>query len=231
MSDESRPIHGRVLADVQRRVGLTTELDEPHFLSRLDTADRISLVALFFAWGAAVLLLAGEPNWGILAMFGAFGFDKLDGYWARSFDQATAVGRQIDSYIDVFTYLVAGALLFHVAISPHLAASVVVGFLLVAFGGLRLVRFNEEGFRSDDGGNYYRGMTVVHANAVVVANYFLLTFRPLGVWNGWLAALAVAAVCPLLLSNWRSYKTTAGHALVAVGGVLAIGLALFLELA
>jgi CDP-diacylglycerol--serine O-phosphatidyltransferase len=157
----------------------------------------------------------------------AYGVDKLDGYWARTHGTTSQLGRQIDSFIDVFTYLVTGALLFHFAIAPNVLVSAVVGFLLLCFGGLRLIRFNQEGFGSEDGTAYYRGMTVVHANLVVLANYFLLAFVPL--WNGWLAALTVAAVCPMLVSDWRSYKTAGIHTLVGVLGTVAVGLCLVLE--
>jgi CDP-diacylglycerol--serine O-phosphatidyltransferase len=58
--------------------------------------------------------------------------------------------------------------------APNDVASLVVGFLLLAFGGLRLIRHSSEGFGSDGETSYYHGTTVVHTNLVVVANYFLV---------------------------------------------------------
>lgn len=196
-------------------------------LGRLGGADLISLGALAVAWIAALALLAGEANWAIVATFAAAGLDKLDGFYARTYGEPTRFGRQLDSFIDVFVYLVTAALLFHDAVSPHPVASAVVGFLLFAFGVLRLLRHADEGFGDDEGRSYYLGVTVVHATVLVVANYFLLALVPL--WNGWFATVTVAALCPLMVSGYKSYKTDVGHALAGGGALLAIALALGLE--
>jgi CDP-diacylglycerol--serine O-phosphatidyltransferase len=198
-------------------------------LERLNGADYLSLVALLFAWSSAVLLLRGEPNWAIVVMLGAFLFDKLDGYYARTMGVSSPFGRQIDSFIDVFAYLVTAALLYHVALSPSPWLTVVVGFVVVAFGGLRLVRHASEGFGEDDGTSYYLGITVVHVNLLVVANYFAATF--VGFWNGWLAAPLIVAACPLMVSGYKSYKTDYGHAAAALASLLVAGLCVVLELA
>lgn len=135
-------------------------------LGRLTGADYLSLIALFFAWSSTVLLLQEAIHLGILVMFGAFLFDKLDGYYARKHGVASPFGRQIDSFIDVFAYLVTGALLYHVALSPSPWMTVLIGFAILTFGGLRLVRHTDEGFGETDGTSYYVGWTVVHVNFV-----------------------------------------------------------------
>lgn len=199
----------------------------PTMLGRLTGADYLSLVALFFAWGATLLLLGGEPNWGIVVLFGAFLFDKLDGYWARRTGESSAFGREIDSFIDVFAYLVSGAVLFHLAISPHPLASLVVGFAILSFGGLRLVRHNDEGFETDGDTSYYRGITVVHVNLVVLGGYFLAAFTD--PWTGWLTGAAVVLAAPLMVSDYRSPKTDGAHAVVGILALVAVGLCLVLE--
>lgn len=198
-----------------------------NMVSRLGVADWLSLAALFWAWVGAVLFVQNEPNWGVVAVLVGFAFDKLDGYYAREHGSPSAFGRRIDSFIDIFTYLVSAALLYHVVVSPHPVASAVVGFVVIMFGGLRLIRHNDEGFFDEEGTSYYRGTTVVHTHAVVLANYFLFQFVPQ--WNGWLAGLAIVAVCPLMTSDYRAYKTDAAHAAVGVGGVVTIALCLALE--
>jgi len=202
------------------------EAERRSFLRELSVADYVSLGALLFGWAAALLMVSGQPNWGLLAMLGAFAFDKLDGAVARHLDIASPLGLQVDSYIDIFAYLVPAALLYHLTMAPNVYASLVVGFLVLAFGGLRLIRHSTEGFGEDDGVAYYRGLTVVHANAVVVANYFLVSFVP--AWNGWLAAAAVIPVCPAMIANYRSYKTDGSHLLVGVLATVAAGLCLVL---
>jgi CDP-diacylglycerol--serine O-phosphatidyltransferase len=117
-------------------------------------------------------------------------------------------------------------------------ASVVVGFSVLMFGGLRLVRHNDEGFVEDAETAYYVGTTVVHTHLIVLANYFLLEVGvPLwndwlavgAPWNGWLAGLSIVLVCPLMTSRYKAAKTDFGHALVAALGALTVALALALE--
>lgn len=193
-------------------------------LGRLTGADYLSLVALFFAWTSAVLLLQGRIHEGILVMFGAFLFDKLDGYYARKHDVVSPFGRQVDTFIDVFAYLVTGALLYHAALSPSPWMTVLVGFAILTFGGLRLVRHANDGFGETDGTSYYVGWTVVHINFVVLVTVYADLILP--VFDGWLAAVPILTACPLMVSGYKSYKTDFGHALAAVVVLLAIGLSL-----
>jgi len=208
-----------------RRVVNTT--DRTNVFRQLTGADYISLGALFVGWASALLFVRGEPNWALLAMFGAFCLDKADGWYARRTGTSSPFGRQVDSFIDIFAYLVPAILLYHFVLAPSVFASLIVGFLVLAFGGLRLVRHNSDGFGDDGGASYYHGTTVVHTNLVVVANYFVATF--VSVWNGWLAGLLICAACPLMVSDYKAYKTDVSHALAGLAAVVAAGLALALE--
>ncbi len=199
---------------VTARNGWARSDDRTNVLQALTGADYLSLAALLIAWVAALLVLSGEPNLAILTMFGAFGFDKLDGWWARRQGIASQFGRQIDSFIDIFAYLVTGALLFHVELAPNDLVSAVIGFVILAFGGLRLVRHNAEGFDAQDGISYYHGTTVVHTNAVVLVNYALVA--TVSWWNGWLAALSVLVAAPLMISAYRAPKTVGAHIMLGV---------------
>jgi CDP-diacylglycerol--serine O-phosphatidyltransferase len=195
-------------------------------LDRLTGADYLSLAALFFAWTSAVLLLGGELHRGVGSMFAAFLFDKLDGYYARTRGVSSPFGRQVDSFIDVFAYLVTGALVYHVALSPTPWMTVIVGFTILTFGGLRLVRHADEGFGEADGTEYYVGFTVVHVNFVVLSLFYLDLL--VGV-SGWLAAIPIVVVAPLMVSGYRCYKTTAGHALAAFAVLAALAISLLAE--
>lgn len=217
MLDDPNTLRG-VSRRLATRNGWARSSDRTHLLSALTTADYLSLVALFVAWVSTLLFLSNEPNWAILTMFVAFLFDKLDGYWARRTGTTSAFGRQIDSFIDIFAYLVTGALLFHFELAPNAFASAVVGFAVLAFGGLRLVRHNAEGFESHDDVSYYHGTTVVHTSAVVLANYVAVNL--VWFWDGWLAAAVVLVSTPLMISEYRAPKTVTAHVLL---GVLAVG--------
>jgi CDP-diacylglycerol--serine O-phosphatidyltransferase len=210
---------------IDRRVGAS---ERTSVLASLTGADLLSLGALFLAWTSVLAFIRGAPNHALLLMFGGYALDKLDGAYARWRGVSSPFGRQIDSFIDVFVYLVTGALLFHYAVSPHPLVGAVVGFLILAFGGLRLVRHNAEGFGDESGTSYYHGTTVVHTNLVVVASYLLIYLLPL--WNGWVAAVVVALACPPMVSDYRSYKTRASHALAGGAALLAAGLVVLIEL-
>jgi len=207
---------------IEARNGWGSPSDRTNILRTLNGADLLSLVALFIAWSSALLFLAEEPNWAILLMYGAFCFDKLDGYWARKRGLSSPFGRHIDSFIDIFAYLITSALLFHFELAPARLVSVVVGFVILAFGGLRLVRHNAEGFETTADVSYYHGTTVVHTNVVVVLNYLLYAF--LEVWSGWIATITVLVACPLMISEYRAPKTIWSHLLL---GALAVSVACF----
>jgi CDP-diacylglycerol--serine O-phosphatidyltransferase len=202
----------RTLGEGARRTGF--RYDSGNILYRLTAADYVSLVALFCAWVGALAYLDGDPRMGIAVTFVAFGFDKLDGWLARRLDVTSAMGRQVDSFIDIFVYLVTGALCFHYVLAPNRLASAVVGFLVLGFGGLRLIRHNEEGFIEEAGTKHYHGTTVVHTHLVVLANVVLATH--VAAWNGWFAALTVALACPLMVSDYRAPKTDRAHYVLGV---------------
>ncbi len=226
MSDGGRLPDG-LIRQIEARNGWESPTDGTNIVRTLNGADALSLVALFVAWSSALLFLSGQPNLGIVVMFGAFVFDKLDGYWARRQGVSSKFGRQIDSFIDIFAYLVTGGLLFHYELAPNRLVSAVVGFAVLAFGGLRLVRHNAEGFESSGDVSYYHGTTVVHTNVVVVINYLLVTF--VGTWNGWLATATVLAASPLMISEYRAPKTGTTHAILGGFAAVVTGVCLALE--
>ncbi|UPM41961.1 CDP-alcohol phosphatidyltransferase family protein [Halocatena salina] len=226
MTDKS--VVARTVRSIER-IGLQrpSPSSRQHILLRLSLADCCSLIGLLFAWAATVLLLSGEPNWAIIVLTGGFAFDKFDGYVARRYECQSDVGPEIDAFLDVFVYLVTGAVLFQTVISPHPVVSVVVGFLIIAVGGLRLLRFTDEGFVVEDGTSYYRGLTVVHTSVLVVGNYFLVAF--VDSWNGWLAAGSIVVICPFMLSNYHSKKTVKSQSIVAALGLVAVCLCVAIE--
>lgn len=223
MSGDYRPSGLRFVEYVARRASRPRDwASSHHFLGRLSAADYVSLLALLTAWTGTLTIVGGDVHDGILIVFAAFGLDKLDGWVARKTGSASPFGRRIDSFIDVFAYLVPSALVFHYALAPNAAVSAIVGFLVIGFGGLRLVRHNDEGFGVEGDVSYYRGTTVVHTAVVVIANVVATAAIPL--WNGWLAAVTVAAACPFMLSDYRSYKTAGTQ---WVGGLIVLILAGF----
>jgi len=230
MTGDHRPSGLRFVEYVVERASQPRQVARAnHALSSLSPADYVSLLALLTAWSGTLVILDGALHLGILVVFVAFGLDKLDGYVARRTGCASPYGRRIDSFIDVFAYLVPSALVFHYAIAPNAVVSAVVGFLVIGFGGLRLVRHNDEGFGTEGEVSYYRGTTVVHTAVLVVVNFVAVETLPF--WNAWLAAVTLAVACPFMLSDYRCYKTAGTQwvaglvVLVLAGLVLAVGYA------
>lgn len=222
----SQPVETVLGAVRERTREAESGLGVGRYLSTLTVADRLSLTALFFAWVAALLILDGAPNWGVVVMFLAFLFDKADGFYAREYGEPSPFGRRVDSFIDIFSYLVPAALLSHVAIAPNIAASAVVGFVVICLGGLRLLRHDAEGFESADGTSYYRGTTVVHTNVVVVLNYLLATL--VAVWSWPLATVLILLASPLMISEYRAPKTVRAHVILGAFAAIVAGVCLLL---
>lgn len=174
------------------------------FLNTLKLADYSTLSGLFFSWLSILLLIKGQPNWAIVIIMVAFAFDLLDGYLARKLEQDSKFGRQLDSFGDIFIYLVFSSIFFHLYLSPNLVTSVFTGFLVLTFGGLRLIRFNLEGMKKDKGRGYYRGLTVVHIMFLTIICYFLSQLTLL--WTSYFSALTLAIASPAMISNYKSYK-------------------------
>ena len=167
-------------------------------------ANCLSLTGLFFSWVSILLILDKKPNWAIVFVMIAFVFDLLDGYAARKLEQSSKFGRELDSYEDIFIYLVFSSLLFYFYLSPHQAIGLLTGFLILVFGGLRLIRYNLEGMKEEKGLKYYRGITVVHIMFFTVICYFLKKVTVL--WSDYFSVLILLIASPAMLSNYKSYK-------------------------
>lgn len=175
-----------------------------HFIKQFKLPDYISFIALFFAWISIVLLLQGKPNWAIVVNMWAFASDVIDGYLARKIKKTFDLGRHIDSFADIFTYVVFSCLLFYLYISPNFITGLVLSFAILLFGGLRLIRYNLEGILNDKHREYYRGVTVVHLNFSIIIAYFLQSF--FSFWNPWFTVIILLIISPFMLSNYKSYK-------------------------
>ncbi|OGG03533.1 hypothetical protein A2W14_03030 [Candidatus Gottesmanbacteria bacterium RBG_16_37_8] len=173
-------------------------------IKKLTKADYISFIGLFFAWISILLIEVNIPKFAIITSLIAFMLDILDGWTSRKFKTASLLGRQIDSYVDIFTYLIFSALLVFKFLSPNLIIGIIVGFFILLFGGLRLIRFNNEGILSDKGATYYRGVTVVHIYLLVLVLYFINKYSNLQL--SWVSTVMLLVICPSMLSNFKSYK-------------------------
>jgi phosphatidylserine synthase len=106
----------------------------------------ISLVALFLSWISVVILLNNRFYLSFSVILIAFIMDALDGYIARRLKKESSFGRQLDGYVDVFVFLIYPALSFYLFFGLRDVISIIIVFIYIAAGVLRLARFNVTGF-------------------------------------------------------------------------------------
>ena len=109
----------------------------------------------------------------LLIIFALF-FDGIDGRVARLTKTQSAIGVQLDSLADVISFGVAPAILvYYWSLSELGTAGMLVGFLFVAAGAIRLARFNVMS-TSDDGqphepGKYTQGLPIPAAAGILIS--------------------------------------------------------------
>lgn len=106
----------------------------------------ISLMALFLSWISIIILLNNRFYLSFSVILIAFIMDALDGYIARRLEKESSFGRQLDGYVDVFVFLIYPALSFYLFFSLRDVISIIIVFIYIAAGVLRLARFNVTGF-------------------------------------------------------------------------------------
>ncbi len=151
----------------------------------------------------------------LLIIFAMF-FDMLDGRVARMTKTQSAFGLQLDSLTDVVSFGVAPAvLMYNWSLKHQGLLGLVVAFLFVAGGVVRLARFNVLSMSSEGApkrsSKYFLGLPIPAAAgalvSVVVANYSAHTNldSPAHVWPMMGLTLLMAV---LMISNvrFRSFK-------------------------
>jgi CDP-diacylglycerol--serine O-phosphatidyltransferase len=165
-----------------------------------------SFASLFAAWSAILLLLAGQIKFAVIAACAAFLLDSLDGFLARRLGKASEFGRQLDSMIDVINYSVFAALVTHQILLPN-TLGIIAGFMVLAFGVLRLILFNIDGYVTDGDTLYYRGVVTCHLSLATMIVYVVERFGvPL---NDWLVFAVLVALSVGQLSTLKTRKTGA----------------------
>ena len=127
----------------------------------------------------AILICSDQPagddfyRAALLIIFALF-FDTIDGRVARLTKTQSAIGVQLDSLADIVSFGVAPAILvYHWSLEELGTAGMLVGFVFVGCGAIRLARFNVTS-TSDDGqpqapGKYTQGMPIPAAAAILIS--------------------------------------------------------------
>ena len=189
------------------------------YLKSIGIPGLISAVSLLFAWLAIVLLLKDALRLSVLCAVIAFFFDSLDGIVARKLRQESDLGRQLDSMIDLVSYSLYPALIVSQELLPSWEG-VVVGYTIVLFGILRLIRFNVDGYIESNSVRYYNGVVTCYLSLAAIG-FLLLSSQyklPSLLVAGFLLILAI-----LQLSNIKTRKTGMLKFWYAVSIILALG--------
>jgi CDP-diacylglycerol--serine O-phosphatidyltransferase len=167
-------------------------------------------MSLFASWAAIALLLGHQFKWAILMACVAFQLDSLDGFIARKLGKASEFGRQLDSMIDSINYSLFAALVTQQVLLPN-ALGFVAGFFILAFGILRLVLFNIDGYLEDNDVLYYRGVVTCHLSLATLLFYVLQKVWPTlqTTAGNWLVAIVLIGLSLGQLSTLRTRKTGA----------------------
>lgn len=171
------------------------------------------MLNLAAGWIAIVLLLEDLPFLAIISAIIAFYLDCLDGYVARKTRTESEFGRQLDSTIDFLNYILFAAILFWRYILPN-PLGILVGFVILATGAFRLIRFNIEGFVTKKRKRYYAGIVVCHISLTTILLFMAQQFYPLIV-------TIISAPIMLLISTLQ-----ASRILIKKSGTYAFWLAL-----
>jgi len=166
----------------------------------------------------AILILSDQPTSDdfyraalliVLALF----FDGIDGRVARLTKTQTAIGVQLDSLADVISFGVAPAILvYHWSLAELGTAGMVVGFLFVAAGTVRLARFNVTS-TGDDGaphrpGKYTQGLPIPAAAGILISIVVANTLTGKLPFSPFLISVLVIALSIFMVSAmpFRSFK-------------------------
>lgn len=187
--------------------------------SQLHVAGTVSLASLFLAWLAILFLLQDNLSLSTLMAVGAFLLDSADGFIARKLNRESEFGRQLDGMIDAINYSLLAALVISQQLLDGLLG-IVVGFVVLATGILRLISFNQEGYQTKDDVLYYRGVTTCHLSLLA---FIFLVIEQFWSLPDWVVAIVITIVALLQLSTLKTRKTGALLFWIPVSLLIAIG--------
>lgn len=187
--------------------------DNSYFIVTLHWVDLLTLGGLLLAGLGLLAAQQGRLSLAIVLMLLAMVADMFDGALARRLGRASEFGRNLDSFCDVFTYLLLPLfVLYQFGMRDVLSLAALFAFL--ASGILRLSRFNMIGTVEEAGVHYHLGLQVIWSHLLVVLAF------PLWYWLGdttrYLIAFALMVMSVYMLRNLRFRKPTRYAALTVL---------------
>jgi CDP-diacylglycerol--serine O-phosphatidyltransferase len=174
------------------------------FIVQLNPADYLTLIGLFFAGISIIQVLSGNFYLAIAFMFLGMFADAFDGVISRKFGWASEFGRYLDGFVDIFNYLVA-PLLFLYLYGLNDTVSLMVIFIFIASGILRLSKFNMIGNIEEGDKLSYLGLPVFWSQFLVVILVVLSWYLPKNVFII-ISDLALLGMSFCMILNKKSWK-------------------------
>lgn len=199
----------------------TKEIDkmtsDEHIRNYVSYADLISILNAFCGFFSILIALNGNFALSAIFILIAVIFDSLDGYVARltKRDDELGFGKNIDSLSDVISFGVApGILLYFACLSytiPYI--NIVVAFLIIMCGILRLARFNVLSNPDKGGDENFVGLPIP-STALLLSSFYLSGMFRMDV------ALIVMVMVSVLMISTLQYPKFRGKKLLLVGSLL-----------
>ena len=150
---------------------------QPYFLVSPNRVDIVTLGSLLLSSLGLLLAFNANLTLAIVLMLLAMFVDMFDGLLARRMGLESEFGRYLDSFCDVFTYLLLPLfVLYQFGMRDPLSLLALFAFLTC--GILRLARFNILSTVEEAGVQYHLGLQVIWSHLLVVLAF------PLWHWLG-----------------------------------------------
>lgn len=178
---------------------------QPYFIVAPSRVDLLTLVSLLFSSLGLLVAMRGALTLAIVLMLLSMFIDMIDGLLARRLKLESEFGRYLDSFCDVFAYLVLPLfILYQFGMSDPFSLLALFAFL--ACGILRLARFNILSTVEDAGVKYHLGLQVIWSHLVVVLAFPL--WRWLGANVRYPLAVVLLVMSFFMIRNLRFRKPT-----------------------
>jgi CDP-diacylglycerol--serine O-phosphatidyltransferase len=177
----------------------------PIFIISLNWVDWLTLGSLLLSSLGLLSAFQNDLALSIAFMLVAMFVDLLDGLLARRFGLEDEFGRYLDSFCDVFTYLLLPLFILY-QFGMHDLLSIAALFVFLVSGLLRLSRFNIIGTVEQGGRQYHLGLQVVWSQLVVVLAF--PAWHRLGIITHYLLILILPAMSILMICNIHFRKPT-----------------------
>ncbi len=149
------------------------------FIAKLNPADGLTLFALLMCVSSMMLVVFGRLYYGMAVLLIAMLFDACDGIVARKYGWQGPFGRYLDGFVDAFNYLgLPAVILWSMGLGKvsWWYVQLVVLFIFIALGLIRLSVFNMIGNIKVCGGLSYLGLPVFWSH-FLVALLFLVKHK------------------------------------------------------